>query len=203
MGRKQSSGADELPRGVTERVGATGKSTLYIHVVVAGRPERINLRVPRSKGNIVYAQSKKQEVEEGLARGTFQWSKAFPHLPAPAWVGGSGQDRTVREYLEVYFETNRRLRESTRRQQRYACASYPDWLLDKAARVVTPADIKRWATGQSKLKLVSLQNYARPLKGAFACAIDDHARTDSPFDRVVLSELVTEDQAERDDAINP
>lgn len=201
MGRKPSP-ADDLPRGVTERVGSTGKSTLYIHVVAAGRPRKVNLRISRTRANVAFAVGVKQQLADALARGTLDWHRLFPHLPAPAWVGGDGQDRTLRHYVEVAMAQMKRIRSSTRDVYGYYVRQYPDDLMDRPVRLVTAAAIKEWIAGLN-LAERTVRNYVVPMAAAFEAAVDDKARPDNPLERVSIRKLVTPREKVEDDDIRP
>lgn len=155
-------------------IRAVSKSSIQIDFTYRGVRCREKLRLKPTKANMSYAVRIRGEIENAIARGTFNYAEYFPNSNRALMLAPRGFTITIAEALEKY------LKYASGELQRSTWLDYRNSVRNKLIpafgtiplSVLTRQDIKAWITTQN-VSSKRIWNILLPLRSVLADAVAD------------------------------
>jgi integrase len=180
------------------RQGARSGS-IRVHFLFRGRemPPKTLKGLAPTKANLLYARNLKGEIDNAIARGTFDYAKSFPNSKRARQLTGSiAVAPTIGQLLDAYFAA---LREAVRKGK--LLPFYPGWLranqkiplrlLDRCAGE-TRSRPKQSAIGVATFDCTrkTISDILGPLKMVLDDAVTDGLIEKNPIDKRALKRTI-------------
>jgi len=206
MGGKRHTGdTTNAPTGIEVRQWKSNNSTIRLHFHYRGVYCREPLNIPATSNNLKFAANLRGEILLAIAKGTFNYSKYFPHSKNATRFGYKPLSNiTVGEMLNNYLEDIKRTLEFStydgyhKKIHRYLMPNFKDIPI----RELTPAMIREWVKN-FKLTLKTIKNTLIPLRAIIATALVDEIIDKNPLDHIILTKLVSKETSESDYEVDP
>lgn len=206
VGRRE--GYETIARGVILRTYSSGRQGLAVEFRYRGVRCRETLKqvLPTKQGQR-FAANLVGEIENAIARGTFDYTEFFPDSPKARQFGYAGSRRTVGQALQAWLaDVKAAHRAST--HGRYTAAvrqlepeiggiRLPDLDPPRLREMV-----RHWGQVR-RLTLKTIRNYLLPLRAVLDQAVNDGEITRNPLDGVKVAKLVDRRTARSSYTVDP
>lgn len=162
-------------------VRAVGTEAIQIDFRWKGVRCRERLRLRPTEANLKYVKRLKATIEHEIATNTFDYARHFPDSPRMAKLAGASEFVPLATTLALYIDSLvGSVQPETIREYRHDAETCASWFKGKALTTLTRADIRREVAKQN-LSRARLTNLIKPLRGAFAQAVEDGILKTNPL----------------------
>ncbi|WP_081284646.1 Arm DNA-binding domain-containing protein [Chromobacterium subtsugae] len=208
MGGSTAARRVPLPEGVEIREGSRG-SSLRIMFIWQGKRRRETLDVPATPANIKYAARLRGEIQNAIARGTFDYAATFPNSKlARSMVPAERKRYLISDLLDKQLDTARKLQSLSPS----TIASYTRWARSRIIPKwgqnyideITTLELRDWIVGMSaSMAPKSVRNCVGLLSVTLSQAVADGIITTNPLEPIKLRTLLPRKRRSEDDSIDP
>lgn len=170
---------------------------------------RESLALPHTAANIKYAERLKSEVQNGIERGTFDYSVYFPNSPKARLFGKVASEKTIGDLLGDFITlcrqatANGKMSPSTLNGYEKIITGH---LLPAFSSIplaeIEPAHIKDWILSQEKTAK-TVRNILTPLRSVLEDALNEGLIQSNPLDKISLNKLLVKTTTKSTYEIDP
>lgn len=195
-----------LPRGVEIREGSK-RDTLRITFYFRGNRCREPIDIEANASNIRYAGNLISEIENAIARQTFDYRAYFPNSKRATTLGiPMVSDIQIGSMLKSYLADEKKkgvLSPSTIRGYEEVTNAHLEPMFGKVqVKHLTPAMIRSWLATLNHLTIKRIKNILCPLSNILKQSVTDGLIDFNPLDRIVLAKAVPQTK-ESDYEVDP